>query len=187
MIISAAGRDVEVSSPDKVFFADRGETKLDLVDYYLAMAEPVMRQMRHRPVMMQRFPNGAGGSSFFQKRIPDNAPDWLHSTAVHTMYGTESRALVIGDIADLVWAVNLGCLGFHVWAFQVGNEHVCDQLRIDLDPDLVIRPDLSIRAGAILPWATSMERGEGWTFRIIEAMAQATVASPERRPARRAA
>jgi DNA ligase D len=134
VIVSAAGREVEISSPDKEFFSTRGETKLDLVRYYLSMADPIMRQMGDRPVMMQRFPNGAGGSSFFQKRIPDSAPEWLHSTLVHTMYGTESRALVIGDIADLVWAVNLGCLGFHVWAFRVGHEQVCDQLRIDLDP-----------------------------------------------------
>ncbi len=74
-----------------------------------------MRQMGDRPVLLQRFPNGAGGSSFFQKRVPDNAPDWLATTVVSTPNGTTSRALVIADLAHLIWAVNLGCLGFHSW------------------------------------------------------------------------
>src|SRR4030095_9282404 len=103
-------------------FAERGETKLDLVRYYAAVAEPLMRAMGGRPVLMQRFPQGAGGPSFFQKRVPKNAPEWLQTTTVETVNGTPSRALVIGDLAHVVYAVNLGCLGFHVWPFRAADQ-----------------------------------------------------------------
>lgn len=132
--LQVAGRIVTVTSPDKVYFRGGPFTKLDLVQYYLAIGDAVMRQMRDRPVMLQRFPNGAHASSFFQKRIPDGAPDWLATTTVRTVSGTESRALVIADLAHLVWAVNLGCLGFHSWPVRATHGAACDELRIDLDP-----------------------------------------------------
>ena len=132
--VQVAGRTVTISSPQKVYFQTNGRTKLDLVRYYLAVGEAVMRQMFDRPVMLQRFPNGAHGSSFFQKRIPDGAPEWLTTTTVRTVSGTESRALVIADLAHLVWAVNLGCLGFHSWPVRATHGDACDELRIDLDP-----------------------------------------------------
>ena len=135
-IVEAAGREVRVTSPHKVFFPQRGETKLDLVRYYLAVEGPIMAAMGGRPTLMQRFPEGAGGSSFFQKRVPDNAPDWLQTATVTTVNGTTSQALVAADVAHLIWAVNLGCLGFHVWPYRVdsGDEDHVDELRIDLDP-----------------------------------------------------
>jgi DNA ligase D len=129
-----AGRDVAISSPEKVFFPRRGETKLDLVNYYLAVAEPLMRTMGDRPVLMQRFPKGAGGPSFFQKRVPDNIPPWLSTTTVETVNGTPSRALVIADLGHVAWAVNLACLGFHVWPFLTSAPSFTDELRLDLDP-----------------------------------------------------
>ncbi len=128
------GHPVRITSPDKVLFGDRGETKLDLVNYYLAVAEPIMRTMGGRPLLMQRFPHGADGSSFFQKRVPDNAPDWLETTIVSTPNGTTSRALVAADLAHVAWAVNLGCLGFHVWPNRADDPAHADELRIDLDP-----------------------------------------------------
>jgi DNA ligase D len=127
-------REVRLSSPDKVLFAERGETKRDLVDYYLRVAEPLLRTIGGRPVLMQRFPRGAGGPSFFQKRVPRNAPEWLQTTTVMTVNGTPSRALVIADRAHVVWAVNLGCLGFHVWPYRAADAEHCDELRLDLDP-----------------------------------------------------
>jgi DNA ligase D len=135
-VVEAAGHEVRVTSPHKVFFPQRGETKLDLVRYYLAVEEPIMRAMGGRPTLMQRFPEGAGGQSFFQKRVPDNAPDWLETTTVTTVNGTTSRALVAADLAHLIWAVNLGCLGFHVWPYRAdtGDEDHVDELRLDLDP-----------------------------------------------------
>jgi DNA ligase D len=135
-VVEAAGHEVRVTSPHKVFFPQRGETKLDLARYYLAVEEPIMRAMGGRPTLMQRFPEGAGGQSFFQKRVPDNAPDWLETTTVTTVNGTTSRALVAADLAHLIWAVNLGCLGFHVWPYRAdtGDEDHVDELRLDLDP-----------------------------------------------------
>src|ERR1041384_1081508 len=94
-VLELDGREVRITSPDKIFFPERGETKLDLVRYYLAVSEPFLRAAGGRPTLMQRFPHGAEGSSFFQKRVPDNAPDWLHTTIVTTPNGTTSRALVL--------------------------------------------------------------------------------------------
>src|SRR5690349_254260 len=82
--VEVSGRTVRVTSPGKVMFPERGETKLDLVRYYLAVEDPLLRAMGGRPTLMQRFPNGVGGSSFFQKRVPEDAPDWLQSTIVST-------------------------------------------------------------------------------------------------------
>jgi DNA primase len=96
------GRVVPITSPGKVFFPEHGETKLDLVNYYLSVGEPLMRAMGQRPVLMQRFPNGATGSSFFQKRVGDGAPEWLETTIVSTPNGTTSRALVAADLAHVV-------------------------------------------------------------------------------------
>lgn len=129
-----AGREVSISSPNKVFFSKRGETKLDLVRYYLAIEEPLMRAMGGRPTLLQRFPDGASGKSFFQKRVPKGAPDWLTQTIVSTPNGTTSNAMVAADIAHVVWAVNMGCLGFHPWPYLASEPEVADELRIDLDP-----------------------------------------------------
>jgi DNA ligase D len=133
-VVEAAGREVRITSPGKVFFPQRGETKLDLVRYYLATAEPLMVAMGGRPVLMQRFPEGAGGPNFFQKRVPKDIPDWLQTTTVSTVNGTPSRAMVAADVAHVVWAVNLGCLGFHVWPNLAIDPGHADELRLDLDP-----------------------------------------------------
>jgi DNA ligase D len=132
--VEVDGHEVRLSSPGKVLFSERGETKRELVDYYLRVGEPLMRTMGGRPVLMQRFPRGAEGPSFFQKRVPENAPEWLATTTVTTVNGTPSRALVIADLAHVVWAVNLGCLGFHVWPYRAADPEHCDELRLDLDP-----------------------------------------------------
>src|SRR6201991_178135 len=120
-LLELDGHEVRLSSPDKLLFGERGETKRDLVEYYLRVADPLLRTMAGRPVLLQRFPQGAGGPSFFQKRVPKNAPDWLSTTTVMTVNGTPSRALVIADVAHVVWAVNLGCLGVHGWAYRAGG------------------------------------------------------------------
>jgi DNA ligase D len=133
-VLDIGGQEISITSPDKVFFRERGETKLDLVRYYLRVAEPLMRTMGGRPVLMQRFPNGAGGPSFFQKRVPKTAPEWLRTTTVETVNGTPSQALVVADMAHVAWAVNIGCLGFHVWPFRADDPAHADELRIDLDP-----------------------------------------------------
>jgi DNA ligase D len=134
VVVEAGGREMVVTHPDKVFFAERGDTKLDLVRFYQSVEGPLVAAMGGRPVLLQRFPNGAGGSSFFQKRVPENRPDWLETTIVSTPNGTTSQALVVADLAHVVWAVNLGCLGFHVWPSKAADPEHADELRIDLDP-----------------------------------------------------
>ena len=133
-MVQAAGHDVAISHPEKVFFPERGETKGDLVEHYLRVEEPLMRTMGGRPVLLQRFPDGVGGSSFFQKRVPKDVPDWLQTTVVTTPNGTTSQALVAADVAHVLWAVNLGCLGFHVWPYLADDAAHTDELRLDLDP-----------------------------------------------------
>jgi DNA ligase D len=133
-VVEVDGHSIVITSPDKVFFEERGETKLDLVRYYQRVAGPLLAAMGGRPVLLQRFPHGASGSSFFQKRVPENRPDWLQTAVVSTPNGTTSQALVAADLAHVLWAVNLGCLGFHVWPNQADDPEHADELRIDLDP-----------------------------------------------------
>jgi len=149
--VEVAGRAIEVSNPGKVYFPGAGATKLDLVEYYVRIAGPLLRATERRPALLQRFPEGALGKSFFQKRVPSGAPDWLETVEVSTPNGTTSNALVIADLAHVVWAVNLGCIGFHLWPFRVEPPQAtdgsgsfapmteeapdqADELRIDLDP-----------------------------------------------------
>jgi DNA ligase D len=137
--VEAAGRTVRITNPGKVFFPSRRETKLDLVRYYQAVEAPILGAMGGRPTMLQRFPDGASGTSFFQKRVPSGAPDWLQTTEVSTPNGTTSNALVVADLAHLLWAVNLGCIGFHPWPYRAAVPDVADELRIDLDPSPGVR------------------------------------------------
>ena len=132
--VEVGGRELKISSPDKVFFKTNGETKLDLVRYYEAVEGPILAALRGRPTLLQRFPDGAHGKSFFQKRVPDSAPDWLETAVVSTPNGTTSNALVVADLAHLVWAVQIGCLGFHPWPYLATDPESTDELRIDLDP-----------------------------------------------------
>jgi DNA ligase D len=133
-IVEVAGQAVRVSSPDKVYFPELGATKFELVEYYLAIGDSLLVTAGDRPALLQRFPNGATGTSFFQKRVPDSAPEWLQTTVVTTPNGTTSNALVIADLAHVVWAVNLGCLGLHLWPYRASDPEHADELRIDLDP-----------------------------------------------------
>ena len=133
-LVEIAGREVRITSPSKVFFGERGETKLDLVRHYMRVAEPLMRTMSNRPTLMQRFPDGAEGPSFFQKRVPKGTPAWVDTTIVSTPNGTTSNAMVVRDVAHIAWAVNIGCLGFHPWPYLVDDPDHTDELRLDLDP-----------------------------------------------------
>ncbi|MFV0307302.1 MAG: non-homologous end-joining DNA ligase [Desertimonas sp.] len=132
--IDVDGRPVEISSPDKVMFPERGETKLDVARYYLAVGDALMRTVGDRPTLLQRWPNGVTKPSFFQKRIPDSAPDWLQTTVVSTPNGTTSRAIVMADLAHVIWAANQAALGFHPWPLRAADPADTDELRIDLDP-----------------------------------------------------
>ncbi len=132
--MEVSGRGVEISSPDKVYFPELGATKLELAQYYVEIADALTNTAGDRPAMLERYPDGAGGKSFFQKRVPSGAPSWLRTTVVTTPNGTTSNALVIADVAHVLWAVNLGCLGLHLWPYRADDPAHADELRIDLDP-----------------------------------------------------
>jgi DNA ligase D len=134
VLLDVDGVEVKISSPDKVYFPERGETKLDLVEYYRAVSGPLLDRLGGRPLLLERYPDGAGGKNWFQKRVPKGAPPWLSTTVVSTPNGTTSDALVAKDLAHILWAVNLGCLGFHVWPYRADTPEVADELRVDLDP-----------------------------------------------------
>jgi DNA ligase D len=132
--VEASGRTVEISNPDKLYFPELRATKFDLVTYYLEIADAMSATAFGRPAMLERFPDGAGGKSFFQKRVPSGAPEWLQTTVVTTPNGTTSNALVVADVSHVLWAVNLGCLGLHLWPYRSDDPSHADELRIDLDP-----------------------------------------------------
>ncbi len=148
-MVEAGGREVRVSRPDKIYFPALDATKFDLVSYYLDVADHLLNTAGGRPAMLQRFPDGATGKSFYQKRIPAGAPEWLQSTTVSTPNGTTSNALVVADIAHVIWAVNIGCLGLHLWPYLAADPAHADELRIDLDPTTGIGFD-EVRAVALL-------------------------------------
>ncbi len=138
----------EVNRDQRVIDAAGGHTKLDLVRYYQAVEGPILAALGGRATMLQRFPDGAHGKSFFQKRVPAGAPDWLQTTEVATPNGTTSNALVVADLAHLVWAVQIGCLGFHPWPYLAATPDTTDELRIDLDPSPGVTFD-QVREAAI--------------------------------------
>jgi DNA ligase D-like protein (predicted polymerase) len=133
-MMQVAGREVSVSNPGKVFFPERGYTKLDLIEFYLDLAEPVLNQLRNRPTVLKRFVDGAAGKPFFQKRIPDSAPEWLQTATVTFPSGRTARELLPNDTAHLVWALNLGVIDWNPWPVRVSDLDQPDELRVDLDP-----------------------------------------------------
>jgi bifunctional non-homologous end joining protein LigD len=134
VMIDAAGREVRISNPQKIFFPERGITKLDLINYYLELSGPVINHLRDRPTVLKRFVDGAGQDPFFQKRVPDSAPDWLQTATVRFPSGREARELLPNDAAHLVWGVNLGVIDWNPWAVRVPDLDHPDELRVDLDP-----------------------------------------------------
>src|ERR1700684_2789641 len=106
-VVEAAGREVAVSNPQKVYFPQTGHTKLDLVRYYLAVADGALRGVAGRPMALKRFVHGAEGEAFFQKRAPDNRPDWIETVELRFPSGRTAHEVVVRDEAQLVWVVNL--------------------------------------------------------------------------------
>ena len=132
--VEVDGRVVTVSNPTKVFFSARGETKLDLVRYYLAVGAGALRGVYERPTVLKRFPNGAEGEFFYQKRVPPHRPEWLETVTVSFPSGRHAEELCPVDVAHLVWAVNLGCLDLNPWPVRRADVDHPDELRVDLDP-----------------------------------------------------
>jgi DNA ligase D len=134
VVIEAAGHELRVSSPGKLFFPAAGLTKLDLVNYYLECAGAVVLGLRERPTVMKRWVDGVDGEPFFQKRVPDSAPDWLETATVTFPSGRHARELVPNDAAHLVWGVNLGVIDWNPWPVRRCDLDHPDELRVDLDP-----------------------------------------------------
>ena len=132
--VEVDGRTVRISNPDKIFFSARGETKLDLVRYYLAVGPGALLGVRERPTVLKRYPDGAGGEFFYQKRVPTPLPEWLQTVTVTFPSGRSARELCPVDVAHLVYAANLGCLDLNPWAVRRADVDHPDELRVDLDP-----------------------------------------------------
>jgi DNA ligase D len=132
--VEVDGRLVTVSNPTKVFFSARGETKLDLVRYYVAVGAGALRGVYERPTVLKRYPNGAEGEFFYQKRVPARRPEWLQTVTVSFPSGRQAEELCPVDVAHIVWAVNLGCLDLNPWPVRRADVDHPDELRIDLDP-----------------------------------------------------
>jgi len=150
--IEVDGRTLTISNPDKVFFSARGETKLDLVQYYFAVAPGALRGVRDRPTVLKRFPDGAEGDFFYQKRVPAHRPPWLETVTVTFPSGRSAQELCPVDTSHILWAVNLGCLDLNPWPVRRSDVDHPDELRVDLDPqpdvpfDAVRRVALEARA-----------------------------------------
>ncbi|TQK18752.1 bifunctional non-homologous end joining protein LigD [Microbacterium sp. SLBN-154] len=133
-ILDVDGEEVRISSPDKVVFPEPGITKLDLVEYYLAVADGALRGAGGRPMVLKRFPRGIDAEPFFQKRVPENHPAFIDTATLHYASGTSAEEAVIRNAAGLAWIVNLGCLDLNPHPVRAEDLDHPDELRIDLDP-----------------------------------------------------
>jgi bifunctional non-homologous end joining protein LigD len=134
MVLSLAGRDVAISNPSKVFFSRAGVTKLDMVRYYLSVADGALRGVGGRPMALKRFVNGAESEPFFQKRAPDKRPDWIETVELRFPSGRTADEVVVSDEAALAWVINLGCIDLNPHPVRVFDLDHPDELRVDLDP-----------------------------------------------------
>ncbi|MDK1473578.1 non-homologous end-joining DNA ligase [Streptomyces sp. 549] len=132
--LDVGGRTVRVSHPEKVYFPERGFTKLDVAEYYRTVGDGVLRALRDRPTTLERYPDGVTGESFFQKRAPKNLPDWIPTARISFPSGRHADEICPTEVAAVVWAANLGCLTFHPWPVRRQTPDHPDELRIDLDP-----------------------------------------------------
>src|SRR4030088_3067148 len=133
-VVEAAGREVTVSNPEKVFFPRTGHTKLDLVRYYLAVADGALRGVGGRAMALKRCVNGAEGEAFFQKRAPATGPEWIETVELRFPSGRTASEVVVRDAAQLAWVVNLGCIDLNPHPVRADDLDHPDELRVDLDP-----------------------------------------------------
>lgn len=132
--IEVAGRRVRITHPDKVVFPESGRTKLDLIRYYLAVGEAVLRGVRDRPMILKRYVRGIGAEAFFQKRAPESRPDWIETVDLRYRSGRSAAEVVVTGLAQLAWVVNLGCVDLNPHPVRAADLAHPDELRIDLDP-----------------------------------------------------
>jgi bifunctional non-homologous end joining protein LigD len=197
--LEVAGREVRITNPDKTLFPS-GLTKLDLVNYYLAVANGALRGVRGRPMILKRFVNGIGEEAFFQKRAPANRPDWIEVAELQYASGRSAAEVVVRDAAQLAWVINLGCIDLNPHPVQAEDLEHPDELRIDLDPvpgiDWAQIVDVAYVAKEVLedhgltPWPkTSGSRGfhiysriePRWPYRDVRLAAETVAREVENR------
>ncbi len=200
VVLEVAGREVTITNPDKVFFPEAGHTKLDLANYYLAVAEGAVRGVQGRPAVLKRYVNGADKEPFFQKRAPETHPDWIEVVELAFPSGRTAHEVVLRDAAQLLWTINLGCIDLNPHPVRAVDLDHPDELRVDLDPGpgvewddvrkvaLVVREVLDDHG--LLGWPkTSGSRGmhinvriqQEWTFDEVRGAAVALAREVERR------
>ncbi|MEW5992497.1 MAG: DNA polymerase domain-containing protein [Chloroflexota bacterium] len=199
-VVRIDGHDVAITNPDKVFFPRIGVTKRDLVEYYLAVADGALRGVRDRPMALKRFVNGAEGEAFFQKRAPENRPDWLRVATLSFPSGRTADEIVLDNAAGLAWIVNLGCIDLNPHPVRADDLDHPDELRVDLDPvpgvewaqirDVAMVTKESLEAVGLTGWPkTSGSRGihinvrieRRWTYPEVRRAALAIARDVERR------
>ena len=199
-VLEIAGREVSVSNPDKIFFPRTGHTKIDLVRYYLAVAEGALRGVGGRPMAMKRYVNGVEGEFFFQKRAPTSRPEWIETVELRFPSGRTAEEVVVRDAAQLAWVVNLGCVDLNPHPVRAEDLEHPDELRIDLDPmpgvewpqirDVALLSRDTLRDFGLQGWPkTSGSRGfhvycrikRRWTFPEVRRAALALAREMERR------
>jgi DNA ligase D-like protein (predicted polymerase) len=199
-VLEAAGREITVSNPDKVYWAGPGHTKLDLVRYYLAVAEGALTGAGGRPMALKRFVDGAAGEFFFQKRAPESRPEWIETVVLAFPSGRTAEEVVLRDAASLAWVANLGCLDLNPHPVRADDLDHPDELRVDLDPvpgvpwtqvrDVALVTREALEAVGLTGWPkTSGSRGihvnvrieRRWTFDEVRRAALALARDVERR------
>lgn len=198
--LEVAGRTIRVSNPDKVYFPAAGYTKLDLVRYYLAVAEAALRGIRNRPMALKRYPDGAAGTFFYQKRAPANRPPFVRTVTLSFPSGRTADEVVVDDAAGLAWVINLGCIDLHPHPIRADDLDHPDELRVDLDPvpgvpwsqvrEVALVARQALEAVGLVGWPkTSGSRGihvnvrieRRWTYPQVRRAALALARDVERR------
>ncbi len=199
-VLEVAGREVSITNPGKVLFPATGHTKLDLVRYYLAVAEGALRGVHGRPMILKRFVHGLEEEPFFQKRAPSRRPGWIEVVELRYPSGRSAEEVVVRDAAQLAWVVNLGCLDLNPHPVRAGDLDHPDELRIDLDPvpgvpwrqivDVALVARDVLHGHGLTAWPkTSGSRGfhvyariePRWTFREVRLAAEAVAREVENR------
>jgi DNA ligase D-like protein (predicted polymerase) len=199
-LLEVDGREVKITNPGKVYWQGPGHTKLDLVRYYLAVAEGALRGAGGRPMALKRFVDGAAGDFFFQKRAPESRPEWLETVVLAFPSGRTAEEVVVQDAAGLAWVANLGCLDLNPHPVRADDVDHPDELRVDLDPvpgvpwsqvrDVALVAREALEAVGLVGWPkTSGSRGihvnvriePRWTFDEVRRAALALARDVERR------
>ncbi len=199
-VLDIGGTTVVVSNPGKVYFPQTGHTKLDLVQYYLSVADGALRGVSGRPMVLKRFVHGADGEAFFQKRAPEKRPDWIETVLLSFPSGRTADEVVAREAAHLAWVVNLGCIDLNPHPIRTGDLDHPDELRVDLDPvpgvewpqivDVAMVAQVVLADFGLTGWPkTSGSRGfhiyariePRWTFTEVRRAAVALAREIERR------